>query len=413
MKNCRTTVTFCIAVFACGFQTVAQSLDSLLQMAVENNTELKAVDLEYKSILEKRDQVSQLPNPQIGVGVPVLRPETRLGPQVMMVGASQMFPWFGTLKSREEVIVSMSKAKYEQLSLIKLELFYQIKSAYYQLHFFNQKKKIIGEYIKIYETLESISLAKVEAGQSTLANVLRIQAKLQGLEQQLLIIENQKIGFESKINELTKRPIGQKIQIDETLVLPVLEYDIASFRDKIQSNHPMILQINYQIEASKNMLEENSKMNSPMIGIGVDYSLVAKRTDANPMNNGRDILIPKLMINIPLYRKAYKAKINEENYIQQSLEVKKENLTDKMIGMLFRFKAEYENGQLEIDVYEKQTATMSMAYDVILAEYISSGKGFEELLMVQNQLQDLQLGIYEAQLRKNNAQANIERITNY
>ena len=130
MKNCRTTVTFCIAVFACGFQTVAQSLDSLLQMAVENNTELKAVDLEYKSILEKRDQVSQLPNPQIGVGVPVLRPETRLGPQVMMVGASQMFPWFGTLKSREEVIVSMSKAKYEQLSLIKLELFYQIKSAY-------------------------------------------------------------------------------------------------------------------------------------------------------------------------------------------------------------------------------------------------------------------------------------------
>ncbi len=80
----------------------AQSLDSLLQLVVENNTQLKSIELEYESVMEKENQVNQLPNPQLGVGVPALRPETRLGPQMMMVSASQIFPWFGTLKSKEK-----------------------------------------------------------------------------------------------------------------------------------------------------------------------------------------------------------------------------------------------------------------------------------------------------------------------
>jgi len=142
----------------------AQSLDSLLQLVVENNTQLKAIELEYQSILAKQSQVSQLPNPQFGVGIPVLRPETRLGPQMVMVSATQFFPWFGTLKSKEAVVVSMSKVKYEQLAIVKLDLFYEVQSAYFQLYFLNQKLAILAKNIQIFESLESFSLAKIESG---------------------------------------------------------------------------------------------------------------------------------------------------------------------------------------------------------------------------------------------------------
>ena len=391
----------------------AQSLDSLLQLVVENNTQLKSIELEYQSILEKKNQVNQLPNPQLGVGVPALRPETRLGPQMLMVSASQMFPWFGTLKSKEEVVISMSKAKYEQISIVKLDLFYQVKSAYYQLYFLEQKQAIIKENIDLFESLESISLAKVESGQATLADVLRVQTKLQSLRQQLLMIDNQKLVFESNINELTKQPTSTKIQLEDSLVLPVLEYDLASFKNKIENNHPLIAQVNYQIEQSNNSIAVNSNMNKPTLGLGLDYSLVGQRTDANPMNNGRDILVPKVMLSIPIYRKSYQAKIEEEKLIQQSLEVKKETITDKMISLLINYKADYDNGLLEINLYQNQTKTMQMAYDVLLSEYSSSGKGFEELLMVQNQLLEFDLGIYQAELKANIAQAKIERITKF
>lgn len=398
----------------CTLTTVnAQSLDSLLQLVVDNNTQLKSIELEYQAVLEKKNQVNQLPNPQVGVGIPVLRPETRLGPQMVMVSATQMFPWFGTLKSKEEVVISMSKAKYEQLSIVKLELFYQVKSSYYQLYFLKQKESIVKGNIKLFESLESISLAKVESGKATLADVLRVQTKLQGLRQQLLIIDNQKLVFESNINELTKQPANTKIELVDILVLPVLEYDTASFRNKIETNHPLITQINYQIEQSNNAITVSSNMNKPSLGFGLDYSLVGKRTDANPMYNGRDILVPKVMINIPIYRKSYHAQLSEENLIQQSLAVKKETVTDKMISLLINYKADYDNGALEKSLYQNQSKTMQMAYDVLLSEYSSSGRGFEELLMVQNQLLDFELGIYQAELKANIAQASIERITKF
>lgn len=413
MKIIKNIFLFSI-LLSLGIKSVnAQSLDSLLQLVVDNNTQLKSIELEYQSILEKKNQVNQLPNPQLGVGVPALRPETRLGPQMLMVSASQLFPWFGTLKSKEEVVISMSKAKYEQISIVKLDLFYQVKSAYYQLYFLDQKQAIIKDNIELFESLESISLAKVESGQATLADVLRVQTKLKSLRQQLLMIDNQKLVFESNINELTKQPTSTKIQLEDSLVLPVLEYDLASFQNKIKNNHPLIAQVNYQIEQSNNAITVNSNMNKPTLGLGLDYSLVGQRTDANPMNNGRDILVPKVMLSIPIYRKSYQAKIEEEKLIQQSLEVKKETITDKMISLLINYKADYDNGLLEISLYQNQTSTMQMAYDVLLSEYSSSGKGFEELLMVQNQLLEFDLGIYQAELKANIAQANIERITKF
>lgn len=413
MKTIKYIFLFCI-ILVFRFEPLnAQSLDSLLQLVVENNTQLKSIELEYESVMEKKNQVNQLPNPQLGVGVPALRPETRLGPQMLMVSASQIFPWFGTLKSKEEVVISMSKAKYEQIAIVKLDLFYQVKSAYYQLYFLDQKQSVLRSNIKLYESLEAISLANVESGQATLSDVLRVQTKLQSLRQQLLMIDNQKFVFESKINELTKQPTSTKIELVDSLVLPVLEYDLASFKNKIENNHPLITQVNYQIEQSNNSIAVNSNMNKPTLGLGLDYSFVGQRTDANPMNNGRDILVPKVMLSIPIYRKSYQAKIEEEKLIQQSLEVKKETITDKMISLLINYKADYDNGLLENSLYQNQSSTMQMAYDVLLSEYSSSGKGFEELLMVQNQLLDFDLGIYKAELKANIAQANIERITKF
>ena len=413
MKTIKYIFLFCI-ILVFRFEPLnAQSLDSLLQLVVENNTQLKSIELEYESVMEKKNQVNQLPNPQLGVGVPALRPETRLGPQMMMVSASQIFPWFGTLKSKEEVVISMSKAKYEQIAIVKLDLFYQVKSAYYQLYFLDQKQSVLRSNIKLYESLEAISLANVESGQATLSDVLRVKTKLQSLRQQLLMIDNQKFVFESKINELTKQPTSTKIELVDSLVLPVLEYDLASFKNKIENNHPLITQVNYQIEQSNNSIAVNSNMNKPTLGLGLDYSFVGQRTDANPMNNGRDILVPKVMLSIPIYRKSYQAKIEEEKLIQQSLEVKKETITDKMISLLINYKADYDNGLLENSLYQNQSSTMQMAYDVLLSEYSSSGKGFEELLMVQNQLLDFDLGIYKAELKANIAQANIERITKF
>ncbi len=88
-------------------------LNKYLEIAAENNPELKARFDEYMAALEVAPQVKALPDPQVAFGYFIQPVETRVGPQQFKLSASQMFPWFGTLKAKENVAIQTAKAKYE------------------------------------------------------------------------------------------------------------------------------------------------------------------------------------------------------------------------------------------------------------------------------------------------------------
>ena len=99
----------------------AQTVEELWQMTVDNNPSLKALQLNYERELLNKDKI-QLSDPTLGIAVPILAPETRLGAQNLMVSYSQMFPWVGTLKAQKEVTISMSSVEYEKIAIKRLEV---------------------------------------------------------------------------------------------------------------------------------------------------------------------------------------------------------------------------------------------------------------------------------------------------
>lgn len=391
----------------------AQSLDSLFHLAVENNLELKALQLEYEAELQKVDQVSQLPDPTLGVGAPLLRPETRLGPQVMMISASQMFPWFGTFKAKEDVVLSMSKAKYERIAAQRLELFNKLKIAYYKLQFLEEKGKIIEDNILQFEALKSVATSMVEGGSASIANVLRIQLKIDDLKQSLKKLSNSKKQFYAEINALTFQPWETEITPEKSDLSAVLVFDLEAFRTKIQTHYPLILKLDWEIEVSQNQQLVNQNMGAPKFGIGIDYSIVSERTDMNPEFNGRDIFVPKIAFSIPLYRKSYKAKHQEEVLKQNALEYQKEALETHILSLLIQFKADYENALLDIELNNGQIETTRSIYQILLSNYSTSGRGFDELLQIQNQFLNYHLTVKNAEMMALIAKANIDKYTDY
>lgn len=394
-------------------QVTGQTLDSLFRLAVENNSELRAVQSEYQAILARQDQVSQLPNPQLGVAIPVLRPETRLGPQVMMVSASQMFPWFGTFDSKKDLVIQMSKAKFEELAAIKLDLFFQIKIAYYQLVFLKNKERLYRESLENYKAIESIAVAKVEAGQSSVADVLRVQAKIDEMESVLNQIPNDALDLLAQINYVTNVPFNQQVNLIDSIATNLIDYNLDSYKSKIEKHHPIIKKLEYQIAVSNSRLKLNEKLNKPTFGVGLDYSLVNPRVDATPLNNGQDIFIPKVMVSIPLYRKSYKARINEESLNQDALRHKKESATDLVLSRLVAYKSDYDNAQISSELASSQLDKISSAYEILLANYSTGGKKFEELLTTQNEIIQLRLKSYWSSLNMGIAKAQIQRLTEF
>ena len=394
--------------------TFSQTLDTFLKRAYSNNPELKALEMEYKGEVQKSEQVAYLPDPLVGVGFPMLRPETRLGSQVFSISASQMFPWFGTLKTKKDIVFTMSKAKYESINAAKLNIDFQIKTAYFKLYLLQGKQNLIKKNIRIFETLENVANVMVESGKSIASDVLLIRMKIAELKNNILILDEEKKKYYATINNLTYSNPDENIAIDSVDInLADLNYNFDSLREKIQKLHPLIRQIDFQIEKSKQEIELNSYSSRPSFGLGFDYSIVNPRTDATPANNGRDILIPKIMFTLPIYRKKYEAKDEEEKIHQKAFEYRKENIVNNMITDIRIYESDYEDSKLKFQLAKSQIELSKSAYNILLTEYSSSGNRFDDLIKLESEINKLELDQWDAIIQSHLTKFKIEKLVSY
>lgn len=387
----------------------AQSLDVLMEKAVAENLELKVLEKEYLAALEKAPQVSQLPDPEVGVGAFPLPVETRLGAQTARLSATQMFPWFGTLDSKADLENAKAKTLYERIGAEQLNLFYELKTAYFRLYEVEQSQSIIQRNITLFEALERLALSKVESGKATAADVLRVQLKIEELQQELEILEAAKTNPLATINQLLNRPLETPITTTDSLSFAPLLFDRDTLTVNIQENHPMLRMFELQQEVSRKAISLNELDGKPSVGVGMDYIMVNQRSDASPTNNGRDILQLRASVKIPLYREKYSAKKAEENLKIAALENKKADVLSMFNATIEKAYADHRSARLKMDLYEKQIEITQAAINILESEYSSKGNNFDELLRLEKELIDYDLKMLKAIVQSHIAKSSIER----
>ena len=207
---------------------MSQSLSFFVEKAREENPELQAVQVDYSAALEKIPQVEQLVNPTLGIGMPLLAPETRLGAQILTLSAQQLFPWFGTLKAKKDVVLNQTKSKYEQITMARLNLDFEVKKAYYTVYHMNQKQALIKKNSTLLNALEKMVLERVANGTSLASDALRIQLELETLSKEIEILEQEKKVFESHLNAIINASLDTTVEIDSfklELVKPVTNWN--------------------------------------------------------------------------------------------------------------------------------------------------------------------------------------------
>ena len=400
-------LTACLAAWVTILR--AQALDNLLAQADSNNLELKALYQDYLAALEKAPQVSQLPEPEAGLGVFALPVETRLGPQWVRLSATQAFPWKGTLDARRDLMLVMARAQYEKIAATRLDLHYKVKKAYYVLYELGKKQLILQRSIDIFRRIESIALANVEAGRSKLADVLRIQLRIRELEEEIAVLEAEKEKPLASINSLLNRPPGTPVIPADTLYAVRPSYSLDSLQQLIAEGHPLLRMFTLQQEAARQAIKVNDLEGKPSFAAGLDYIFVGERSDANPAGNGRDILSPRVGVRIPLYRDKYRAKEQEERIRIQALNFRKEDLQLRFRAALENAFATWETAGIRYKLYDEQKQTTLSVLDLLQAAYSAEGASFIDLLQTENQYIQYDLMQLSAMVKMYLAKSEIER----
>lgn len=404
------TITINVLLLFIGIMTTtAQTLDELINIAESNNLQLKVLENEYFAALEKAPQASQLPDFEIGLGFYPLPVETRLGAQNTRLSAAQMFPWFGTLDAKSDLEVAKATAIHKRVAISNLELSFKIKQAYFQLYEIEQSQVFIQKNITLFESLERLALTKVENGKASTADVLRVQLKTEEFKQELQILESTKISPRVTINQLLDRPFETMININEALSFAELAYNKTSLLDQIQATHPSLLQLERQQDVSKQALVVNSLNAKPSFGVGADYMMLSPRTDADPTNNGRNVLQMRVVVRIPLNQQKYHAKEREEHFKYTVLDQKKDDLFSFFGANIEKAYAAHEIAQLRTKLFIRQKKLTQATVNILQTKYSTQGSSFDELLRLEQELVSYDLKILKAIVQSHIAKSQIER----
>jgi len=461
-------------IIACmlAFSLSSFSQDSLmyyLDISAKNNPTVLQKFAEYQAALQKVPQVGSLPDPELNVGVFLSPMELLGGSQVADIRLMQMFPWFGVLKNAKDEMSLMAKAKYELFRDAKLQVYYDVQRTWYEMHKVKQNIRISEKNIELLHTIERLAIVRFKAvpagntasissktssiatsqssssgssgmntmggkdgntagaasgqaspmpgspmgsssGSSGLTDVYRIQIEIGDLQDNIELLKNQLNTITAQFNSFMNRPPNTAVLLPDTLVAVNFQPFILAIPDSSFTKNPMLGMLQFEqqsLEARKQMV---TKMSYPMVGLGLNYSLINKSEMSTSTMNGQDMIMPMVTVTLPIYRKKYKAMQAEADYLKAANAQNYKATVNSLQTEYFQAMQLYQDAQRRTKRYAGQSELASKSLDIMFRSFASSATSLTDILRVRQQTFDYEYKQIEAVADYNTAIAWIKKL---
>jgi outer membrane protein TolC len=362
----------------------AQTLEDYFQIAAENNPGLLAKYKNFEAAMQRVAQVSSLPDPNLSFGYFISPVETRVGPQQARFSLTQMFPWFGTLSAQENAASLLAEAKYQEFLDARNKLYYQVSASYFPLYELEKLISIEVENQRILSSYKEIATVQFQNDKGSMVDVLRVDIMLKDATTELSILNQKKKPLETRFNKLLNRDVNESIEIIDSLQIKRI---IPDFRkDSLLLANPLLEELDLKVQASQAQERAAIKQGLPKFGVGLDYVIVGERTGATTSDNGKDVLMPMVTMSLPIFRGKYKAAQNEAQLMQESYELQKEEVANRLISSYEMIWYKIQKQTELIVLYEAQIQESEQSLNLLFSAYSNSGKDFEEVLRMQQQI---------------------------
>jgi outer membrane protein TolC len=465
-------ITF-IALGSWIFASSQQYPDSLLrylEIAAKNNPTVLQRFSEYQASLQKIPQVGSLPDPELSAGVFLSPMELVSGNQVADLRLMQMFPWFGVLRYGKDEMSLMAKAKFELFRDAKLQVYYDVQRSWYELYKVKKDISISEKNIEILKLIERLALVRFKSasldntgsssqgavtssvssstgssgmqtmgagqnnmsssgsiqssslqtgtmgsssGSSGLADIYRIQIESSDLENNIALLKNQQNSIIVKFNTYLNRPVTSLVYTYENITMDSLEFALTVVSDSMLAHNPMLGMLDFEkqsLEAREKMV---TRMGYPMVGLGLNYSVIGKSAMSTSSMNGKDMIMPMIVLTLPIYKKKYTAMQNEAELLKAATSENWQATANSLQSEYYQAVLLFQDAQRRVKLYENQSQLASKSLDLILKSYSTSSSGLTDVLRVRQQTLDYELRKVEAVADFNTAIAWLKRLMAY
>jgi outer membrane protein TolC len=239
-----------------------------------------------------------------------------------------------------------------------------------------------------------------------MVDVVRIDIKRNESETNIQLLKDQNQPLQAEFNSLLNRDLNQIINIPDSL--PLVENNIPIEKDSLFISNPKLVGLDKKIESFEEQKRIAKKDGYPMIGLGLDYSIISKRDVPGLEMNGQDAIMPMLSVTLPIFRKKYNALQKEVDFMMEATKFDKQAVKNNLRSKYSLSNYNVSKAKSLKELYRKQTESSKQAISLLIAAYSNSGTDFEEILRMNQDLLMFQTATVLANKNQFIAQSTID-----
>lgn len=247
-------------------------------------------------------------------------------------------------------------------------------------------------------------------GKNDMVNLLRVQIEIHDLENRIALLQDQLITDKVSFNRFLNRAPQTGVSTSDSLQEVNVPSDILTLSDSL-ANHPMVKMYEAESDAIAARMTMVSRMGYPMVGLGLNYSVIQKRDGNSSMMNGNDMVMPMVSLTLPIYRKRYKAMRHEAELLRDAATLSAENARNDLSVNFQETRQNLNDAARRVKLYTDQAMLANKSLQLLITSFSDTGTDFEEVLRMEKLLLDYQLKKVEAVVDKNTAIGRLVYLT--
>ena len=328
------------------------TLPDYLRHAALNNAGLKAAFEQWKAAIEQVPQAKSLPDPKFTYGYFISEVETRVGPQRQKFEIMQTFPWFGVIEAQTDQAAAQAKAAHKRYEAKKLELFEQVKYAFYEYSYLAEAIEITKQNLELVTHFEEIARSRYTTAITSHPDIIRAQIELAVLEDRLKSLKELRPAIIAKLNSILNRPASSDLPWPKSPEYQPISISFPQLYAIITKNNPELAALDYDIEAARNKEKLAQKKSYPNIGIGVGYIDTAHALASGVADSGNDPVIAMISLTLPIWTDNYKAARRQARAQLHQKTHEKTQMENTFAGQAQQFLYEFEDSKRKIKLYK-------------------------------------------------------------
>jgi outer membrane protein TolC len=235
-------------------------------------------------------------------------------------------------------------------------------------------------------------IAAIEASKSSLSDMLKLEVRLNDLKEKKLSIAHQLSAERSAFNNLLNREARAELFVVDSLPLP--KVDLPETPDF--SANPELVKFD-KLFASVTQAEAlNQKERLPNLAVGVDFLTIEPRPDMVFDDNGKDMLMPRVSLTIPVFSKKYSSVSTQNKLKQERIDLQKQQRINTLEDTYSRAFARLKEAQLSYELQSESLLRIEQTETLLLSQFVANSLAFEKLVEWKELQLTMQLRLVDA-----------------